>query len=144
MDLQETRAFFERYRNAFNALDADAVADLWHTPSCITDCAKHGRAAELTLWDDDASMRRNMHALCGVYMLNDYERAEFEFVQHVQLGANHAFVNVRWRLWRKDGSLLQEFHTAYNLIRTARGPRVLMATSYEEDVVSMKMYALEH
>ena len=84
-----------------------------------------------------------MRALCDVYMLNDYARAEFEFDHFHVLGANHAFVDVHWQLWRKDGSLLQEFHTAYQLLRTAQGPRVLMATAYEEDVAGMKLAALE-
>ena len=144
MDLQETHAFFERYRAAFNALDADAVADLWHTPSCITDSTSDGGIAALTLWVEDPPMRRNMRALCDVYRLNNFSRAEFAFEQHVQLGANHAFVNVAWHLWRKDGSLLQAFRTAYNLVRAARGTKVLMAIAYEEDVARMKLYALEH
>ena len=146
MTEQESREFFERYREAFNQLDGDAVADLWHTPSSITDSATDPsgkRTARVTLWDDDAPKRRNMRALCDVYMLNDYARAEFEFDHFHGLGANHAFVNVHWQLWRKDGSLLQEFHTAYQLLRTAQGPRVLLATAYEEDVAGMKLAALE-
>ena len=146
MTEQESREFFERYREAFNQLDGDAVADLWHTPSSITDSetdAAGKRTARVTLWGDDVPKRKNMRALCDVYMLNDYARAEFEFDHFHGLGANHAFVNVHWQLWRKDGSLLQEFHTAYQLLRTAQGPRVLMATAYEEDVAGMKLAALE-
>ncbi len=146
MNEHEVHDFFERYRNAFNALDGDAVADLWHTPSSITDSETGSdgkRLARITLWTDDAAKRKNMRALCDVYMLNDYARAEFEFEHLLELGANHAFVNVLWKLWRKDGSLLQEFRTAYQLLRTAQGPRVLMATAYEEDVASLKLASLE-
>lgn len=144
MDRQQALDFFTHYRDAFNALDADRVADLWHVPSSITDTAPGDAAARVTLWTDDAAMRKNMHALCDVYVQNDYNRAEFEFDHHLQLGPNHAFVNVFWRLWRNDGSVLQEFHTAYHLLRTARGPRVLSVTAYEEDVTRMKLDALEH
>ena len=35
MSLQEVEQFFQRYEAAFNALDGDAVADLWHSPSGI-------------------------------------------------------------------------------------------------------------
>ncbi len=146
MTEQETREFFERYRDAFNELDGDAVADLWHTPSSTTDSHTDpaGRpAARVTLWAEDAPKRKNMRALCDVYMLNDYARAEFEFDLFHALGANHAFVDVHWQLWRKDGSLLQEFRTAYQLLRTPKGPKVLMATAYEEDVARMKLAALE-
>jgi hypothetical protein len=144
VDRLEIEAFFERYRDAFNALDADAVADLWHTPSSITDTPPGDVAARVTLWTDDASKRRNMHALCDVYVQNDYGRAEFAFDHHLPLGPNHAFVNLYWRLWRTDGTVLQEFHTAYHLLRTEEGPKVLMANAYEEDVGRMKLYALEH
>jgi hypothetical protein len=146
MNEHEVLDFFGRYRDAFNALDGDAVADLWHTPSSIAD-SETGldgkRVARVTLWNEDAPKRKNMRALCDVYMLNDYARAEFEFEHLLELGANHAFVNVWWKLWRKDGSLLQEFRTAYQLLRTAKGLRVLMATAYEEDVASLKLAALE-
>ena len=143
MNESEIRDFFERYRNAFNSLDGDAVADLWHTPSSISDCEAGSGVARVTLWTEDAPKRKNMRALCDVYMLNDYGRAEFAFDHFHALGANHAFANVHWKLWRKDGSLMQEFHTAYQLLRTAKGPKVVLATAYEEDVVSLKLAALE-
>ena len=37
MTLREVTSFFETYRDAFNRLDGDAVADLWHGASGITD-----------------------------------------------------------------------------------------------------------
>ena len=144
MDVQETFDFFERYREAFNSLDADAVADLWHAPSSIADNEAGDSYGRVTMWADDAAMRRNMQALCDLYVQNDYGRADFTFEHHVPLGPNHAFVNVRWQLWRVDGSLLQEFRTAYQLLRTPDGPKVLLATAYEEDVARMKLDALDH
>jgi hypothetical protein len=36
MSHAEVRQFFETYRDNFNRLDADAVADTWHTKSGIT------------------------------------------------------------------------------------------------------------
>ncbi len=75
MTEQEIRDFFGRYRDAFNELDGDAVADLWHTPSSITDSEADSNGkpvARVTLWSDDAPKRKNMRALCDVYMLNDF------------------------------------------------------------------------
>ena len=46
--------------------------------------------------------------------------------------------NLHWTLWRHDGSLLQDFHTGYNLLRTAAGPKVVLVTQYEEDIARMK------
>lgn len=135
MDREATLAFFAQYRAAFDRLDADAVADLWHAGSGIADSrGGHGR---LTWWADDADMRANHRALCAHYRASGYHHAEFELVDHQALGADHAFARLRWSLWRGDGSLLQRFHTAYQLMRGVDGPRVLLATAYQEDLAAM-------
>ncbi len=137
MSLTETEQFFEHYRDAFNRLDGDDVADLWHTPSSITDTRPGDDIARVTTWVDDAPMRRNMIALCEAYRAKGYGRADFEISGHFALGPNHAFTNVIWRLWHTDGSLLQEFRTGYQLLRSDRGLRVLVATAYEENIARM-------
>ena len=134
MQAAEVHAFFVSYRDAFNRLDADAVADLWHSCSGITDSGGPGGLARLTWWADDAPMRANHHALCAVYAQAGYGRADFEMEQHTPLGPNHAFVHLRWTLTQPDGSLLQQFHTAYQLLRTAQGLKVLLAVAHAEDI----------
>jgi hypothetical protein len=139
----EVQRFFETYRDAFNRLDGDAVAALWHTPSGITNTRADNPSAQLTLWSEDAPMRANHRALCDLYRGNGYRDATFEIVDCIRLGAHHAFANVHWSLWRHDGALLQEFHTGYNLLRTAAGPQVLLVTQYEEDIARMKRHAAQ-
>ena len=137
----EVTAFFDAYRVAFNRLDGDAVADLWHTPSAI---ANGGPAsAQLTLWTDDEPMRINHRALCDVYRESGYRSASFEIVDCISLGAHHAFANLHWTLWRDDGSQLQDFRTGYNLLRTASGLKVLLVTAYEEDIARMKKHVAD-
>ena len=143
MNLEETQAFFEAYRDAFNQLDGDAVADLWHEASGIADGAGPDDTARLTWWPADAPMRANHRALCDLYRANGYQRADFEIEQHLPLGAHHAFAHLHWRLQRHDGSLLQQFHTGYQLMRTARGPRVLLAVAHQEDLSEMKRHAAQ-
>ena len=139
MTLQEATSFFETYRDAFNRLDGDAVADLWHGSSGITD-TRDG-LARLTWWPRDAPMRANHRALCDHYRKAGYGRAEFEILHHEAMGANHAFTRLHWRIARSDGSLLQAFGTGYQLMRTADGLRVLLATAFEEDLQEMKHHA---
>ncbi len=142
MSHTETHAFFTRYRDAFNALDGDAVADLWHAAgSGIAD--SHGGAGRLTWWPDDAPMRANHRALCTVYRQAGYGRADFAIDQFVPLGADHAFARVQWTITRADGSLLQRFGTGYQLQRTAAGPRVLLCTAFEEDPQEMTRHAAQ-
>lgn len=142
MSRTETQAFFETYRDAFNALDGDAVADLWHARSAISSSAADG-LARLTWWSDDAPMRANHRALCDVYRAADYGRADFTIEQHVPMGADHAFAHLHWTLTRADGSLLQHFHTGYQLLRTAQGPKVLLAVAHEERLSEMTPHAAE-
>ncbi len=151
MSLTETQTFFDQYRDAFNRLDGDAVANLWHSSSGITDCpVASGVASEssdlvarLTWWPDDAPMRANHRALCELYRKSDYGRADFELEAHVAMGPAHAFAHVRWTLRRRDGRLLQRFRTGYQLIKTANGPKVLLAVAHQEKLSEMKSHAAE-
>ena len=141
MTLREVTGFFETYRDAFNRLDGDAVADLWHAASGIAD-SRDG-LGRLTWWPDDAPMRANHRALCEVYRQADYGRADFEIVHHEPMGANHAYAHLKWTLQRRDGSPLQTFGTGYQLMRSASGPKVLLATAFEEDLQEMKRHAAQ-
>ena len=149
------RTFFNHYRDAFNRLDGDAVADLWHSPSGITDTAAvesiepgperatgpstlEGGTARLTWWPQDAAMRANMHALCDVYRAAGFANAQFEWIGCVPMGANHAFAHLRWTLHRADGTRLQQFATGYQLLRTAAGWRVMLAVAYSENIREMR------
>ena len=141
MSLTETQQFLETYRDAFNRLDGHAVADLWHVCSGITDSGAGGgetSSARLTWWPDDAPMRANHVALCEVYRQADYGRADFVIEAQVPLGKAHAFAHVHWTLQRRDGSLLQHFHTGYQLMCTAQGPRVLLAVAHQENLSTMQ------
>lgn len=141
MSVTQIQAFFETYRDAFNRLDGDAVAALWHDSSGITDTHAQTGTARLTWWPEDAPMRANHRALCALYRQAGYDRADFELQQHVPLGAAHAFAHVQWTLRRADGSTLQRFHTGYQLMRTAQGPRVLLAVAHEENLSEMNSHA---
>ena len=143
MSLDEVRAFFDGYRAAFNRLDGDAVADLWCGASGIADNLGAGGAARLTWWPDDAPMRANHHALCEVYRHNGYHHADFQITAHQALGPNHAFAHLHWALRRADGSVLQQFHTGYQLMRGAHGPQVLLAVAHQEDLQDIQNHAAQ-
>jgi hypothetical protein len=141
MSRDEVQAFFERYRDAFDALDGDAVADLWHSASGIA--GSRDGIGHLTWWPDDAAMRNNHRALCAHYRASGYARADFSIAQVVTMGADHAFARLQWTLSRADGSVLQRFGTGYQLLRTAAGPRVVLCTAFEEDLQEMNRHAAQ-
>jgi hypothetical protein len=133
----QAQAFFETYRDAFNALDGIAVAALWHTPSGI---AQDG---SVTWWADAASMHDNFVALCEVYRQAGFARTEFEVTALHPLGPQFAWADVQWSIYRDDNSVLQRFRTAYHLINTDLvhtdpGWRVLLCTAYQEDLAAMR------
>jgi hypothetical protein len=120
MSRREVLAFFRRYRTAFDCLDGDAVAALWHTPSAI------------------APMRDNMRALCDLYRRNGHHTAEFELLDHLRLGRDQSFARLRWTLRRRDASVLQRFGTGYHLLRGEDGIRVLAVAAFAENIRTLK------
>ncbi|RZU02099.1 hypothetical protein [Rivibacter subsaxonicus] len=143
MDRQQLIDFFDRYRAAFDRLDGDAVADCWHTPSAIADSRDGHGHGRVTVWTEEAPMRANMQALCAVYREAGFARTEFELLEHLAFGPDHMVAHLRWTLWRRDGSLLQRFGTAYQLLRGADGWRVFGATAYQEDISEMKRHVAQ-
>lgn len=136
MSLDEVQGFFERYRDAFDRLDGDAVAALWHGQgSGIAD--SNAGCGRLTWWPGTEPMRANHRALCEVYRRSGYGRAEFHIDQHVPMGDDHAFVRVHWTLLGRDGRVLQRFGTGYQLLRGEQGPCVLLCTAYQEDLQAL-------
>jgi len=138
MRRDQAHAFFDRYRDAFNTGDGGAVADLWHTPSSLTD-TREG-VARVTCWTDDAAMRANMMALCEVYRGVDEHGWTFELREHIPLGANHAFCHVAWAMTRGEETL-QRFATGYQLGQFDNGWRVLFCTAYQENLSETKNHA---
>jgi len=138
MSRQQAQAFFTLYRDAFNAGDGDAVADLWHTPSSLAD-TREG-VARVTCWLDDAAMRANMVALCQVYRGVGEHAWSFELREHIPLGANHAFCHIAWTMKRGEETL-QRFATGYQLGRFDKGWQVLFCTAYEEQLSETRSHA---
>jgi hypothetical protein len=138
MSRDEVLDFFHRYRAAFDTLDGNAVADLWHVPCAIASSNTANAHAQLTWWHDDAPMRDNMRALCAVYRRSGYARATFELLGVTPISPHHAVADVAWSLHRTDESLLQAFRTGYHLIRGAQGLRVLLCVAHDEDLRAMQ------
>jgi hypothetical protein len=145
MKRDEVLDFFDRYRAAFDTLDGDAVADLWHVPCAIAGVHASAAHGQTTWWHEDAPMRDNMRALCAVYRNSGYARASFELRSLTPMGPHHAFADVAWVLHRSDdhpaGALLQAFRTGYQLIRSAQGLRVMMCVAHDEDLAAMQSVA---
>ncbi|MGL4576458.1 MAG: hypothetical protein ACRCV9_16860 [Burkholderiaceae bacterium] len=139
MSLQEVSEFFVRYNAAFDALDCDAVARLWHDASGIRS------GEQTTWWPVREPMQENMRQLCEVYRQAGYVRATHRITGHVSMGADAAFVNVAWTIEGQHGRVIQSFNTGYNLQRFASEParsiRVVLCTAYEENLSEIRANA---
>ncbi len=125
----DIRAFFESYRDAFNALDGQAVAALYAEPSGIAQDAIY------THWNSRESVTQNMVALCKLYREKGFIQAEFEPGQFIEQGTHHAVADIHWRIDWSKGQEPWRFNTTYNLQRTAQGWRVLLCTAYSESTL---------
>jgi len=126
---QDLNLFLEAYREAFSRLDSHAITDLYCVPSGLLSGNVYIH------WPDRESIFKNMQALCEHYRMDDFEAADFESVEVVHLGRDALMANVSWRINRFQGRPSSRFNTAYNLVRTAEGLRVLLCTAYEERLV---------
>ena len=123
---REIRAFFDNYRDAFNALDGHAIAELYAEPSGIAQNANY------THWPSRQAVADNMIALCKLYVDKGFARADFEPSQFIDQGPNHAVADILWRIDWSSGQEPWRFKTTYNLIRTMQGWRVQLCTAYSE------------
>lgn len=120
------RAFFEAYRDAFNALNGEAVAALYAQPSGI---AQDG---QYTPWPDRVQVAENMVALCQLYRDKGFVRAEFEPRHFIDQGDQFAIADVQWHIDWTGAEPPWRFSTTYNLVRTDNGWKVLLCTAYTE------------
>jgi ketosteroid isomerase-like protein len=121
----EIHAFFESYRDAFNALDGDAVARLYALPCGIASDAGYEH------WTSFEAIRDNMAALCRRYRDDGFVAASFEPGRCIDQGERFAVADLRWTIQRSTQAP-SRFGTTYNLIRTAQGWKVLLCTAYSE------------
>jgi ketosteroid isomerase-like protein len=124
---RDITAFFERYRDAFNALEGAAVAELYAEPSAIA------QGGTYTHWPTRTAVRENMAALCEFYREKSYGRADFEATSFISQGDRYAIADLRWRIEWNSTEEPWLFNTTYNLVRTDQGWKVLLCTAYQED-----------
>ena len=123
---REIRAFFEQYRDAFNSLEGQAVAELYAQPSGIAQDGVY------THWRGSQQVAENMKRLCQIYKEKGFIQADFEPCQFIDQGENHALADIQWGIEWSGTQEPWKFKTTYNLIRTAQGWKVLLCTAYSE------------
>ena len=129
---QEIRAFFDQYRDAFNRLDAGAIAALYSKPSGIAQDGTY------THWNEYEPIWKNMEALCQVYRDKGFESAQFVPNAFIDQGSQYAIADLNWTIDWSGPDEPWHFKTTYNLVRTAKGWRILLCTAYTEGELHSK------
>ncbi len=122
----DPQALVDRYRDAFNVLDGDAVAALYAEPSGIS------QAGQYTLWPDRAAVAANMRALCAMYRERGFVRASSTVTRTLLFGRHDVVVDVAWRIDWAAGSEPWRFATAYHLTCSDGAWRVRQCIAHEE------------
>jgi hypothetical protein len=122
----DLEAFFDSYREAFDRLDADAIASHYHVPSMLID----GDAC--LIWTTGEQVLANMHALTELYRADGFERATFDARAVIRPHRDAAFVDMAWVIDRAGDLANWQFGTAYNLKCNEHGWRITVCTAYQE------------
>ena len=128
--LGSVKNFFTSYGAAFNALDGEAVAEMYAVPSGIVSGSGYVH------WPVKKPIVKNMRALCEQYRKKGFVSTEFEVNQFIAQGEDLAVADLIWTVcWNKS----QEdwsFNTTYNLIKVGGSWKVLLCTAYSEKKLS--------
>jgi hypothetical protein len=120
--------FLDAYRNAFEAFDASAVADLFTYPSQITSDA--GERPVTTIAGREA-WTAELERLLDTYREIGFHSAEVLDAQVIELSPGLVQATVRWRLLDQAGGRIYDFDASYTLLDVGQGMQ-LAAIAHNE------------
>jgi hypothetical protein len=119
----EIRAFFEACNNAFELIDGNRIAALYHVPTITM----RGDASVHCLQSRD-ELARFFQGVADSYLKDGYRGGNFKNLQVVPLGERSAVATMDWEMRRGDGSLIREWRQSYNVVRVGNGWQILVST----------------
>lgn len=121
----DVRAFFDRYRDAFNRLDHNAVSACYDQPAMIAHAGGNG-----VFLDQDALNANNV-ALCKHYADSGFVQADFETRTFVAQNEDFCVADLAWTIHRRNREP-ECFSTSYALARRSGAWKVFCVTAYAE------------
>jgi hypothetical protein len=120
---QEVSTFLQSYGDAFNRVDVDAIARMYHLP-CMT-IRGDGSIREFHEADE---VREFMGVVAQTYYDEGNRVCSFDSLVVVPIGGECALATLRRILRDEDSALLRDWRQSYNLIRTQDGWNFLLST----------------
>ena len=119
----EIRGFFEKYAKAFDSIDGNRIAALYHMPTVTM----RGDASIHCLQPRE-ELARFFQGVADTYYKDGYRSGKFTNLQVVPIGERSALATMDWELQRGDGSVLRKWRQSYNVVRVGNGWQILVST----------------
>jgi hypothetical protein len=119
----EVRGFFEEYTQAFDSIDGNRIAALYHTPTVTM----RGDASIHCLQSRE-ELARFFQGVADTYYKEGYRGGSFKNLEVVPIGGRSALATLDWELRRGDGSVIREWRQSYNVVRVGSGWQILVST----------------
>ena len=119
----EIRGFFENYAKAFESIDGNRIAALYHVPTVTM--RGDGSIHCLQSRED---LARFFQGVADTYYRDGYRSGSFANLQVVVIGSRSALATMDWELRRADGSVIREWRQSYNVVRVPDGWQILVST----------------
>ncbi len=120
---KEVRGFFEEYSAAFEAIDGNRIAALYHMPTVTM--RGDGSIHCLQSRDDLAKF---FQGVADTYYREGSRTGSFKNFQVLPIGGRSALATMDWDMRRGDGTLIREWRQSYNVVRVGNGWQILVST----------------
>jgi hypothetical protein len=117
-------AYFERYAEAFDRFDAEAIAGFVQVP-CLMVNDDH-----VTLLPTEHAVVSNMRMLCDYHEREGYGGAHVLDVRVRESSPRVRHVDVDWRIDHREGSPLWWFTNTYQMTKHSGDWRIVVSTTH--------------
>ncbi|WP_416308138.1 nuclear transport factor 2 family protein [Neptunicella sp. SCSIO 80796] len=101
--------FFENYMKAFNAKDADKLAEQYYVPAIIM------IGSEKLIFTDRAQVKDYVEQIIQQYQQQGIAKADIDVQNVMKLANNFIFCKIIWHFYDQQGQLKLECPTSYTM-----------------------------
>ena len=127
MSDESIERFFETYAERYMASDADAIVAMYEAPFLAV------REARPIHLGDRAAVRQHLVGLMDAYRNAGATRATIADLQVTELDRTSVVATVRWNALDRDGALLRDFTTSYQMLSNERGGWRILSYIYHDE-----------
>ena len=125
MTSDQVSEYFARYAAAFDAFDAEAIAEFYHLPCMLV------RSGGVVAFSAREEVLANMQALVSFYRSRGYRRASFDEVRVVSLGGGLLLATVPWTIHLSAAGAVESFRNTYELIEMHGRWGIIVSTMHD-------------